>query len=81
MAPSSPDAPPSDELDALHGSVTDGTAFSDDFAALQDIQHDAKLARSSKAVQHRIGKTADVFRSEPREPTTSSPLHLSLIHI
>ncbi|TKA80863.1 hypothetical protein B0A55_02340 [Friedmanniomyces simplex] len=76
MATSSPDVPPSDELDALHDTAasTDITAFSDDIAALHATQHDVRRAKKGDVVQHRSWPTADIFRSEPREPTTSSPL-------
>ncbi|WPG97303.1 P-loop containing nucleoside triphosphate hydrolase protein [Acrodontium crateriforme] len=49
-------------------------SFSDDLAALHDIQLDTKRSKTAAGivVQHRSWKTADVFRSDiTREPPTS----------
>ncbi|KAK5130510.1 hypothetical protein LTR08_001990 [Meristemomyces frigidus] len=53
-------------------------SFSDDLTALHDLDDDTKRAQvaTREVVQHRTWKTADIFRSEPREPRTSSPLQM-----
>ena len=54
------------------------TTYSDDLAALGAVEEESKRAKvaTREVVQHRSWKTAEVFRSEPREPATSSPLQI-----
>ncbi|TKA30123.1 hypothetical protein B0A50_02842 [Salinomyces thailandicus] len=75
--------PGSDDLAALCATsptIRDrvGNLFclSDDLAALRDLEQDARRASSGDVVQHRTWKTSDIFRSEPPEPTSSSPLQM-----
>lgn len=84
MATPSTDVPGSDDLARLLSDNsntgdnygTSVTSFSDDLLALHDQEDETKRVAAGNPVQHRTWKTADVFRSEPREPTTSSPLQM-----
>ena len=79
----SPSIPGSDELLALYATPNDHaeiisslTTLSDDFDALHDLEKDQRRASAREVVQHRSWKTTEIFRSEPREPDTSSPLQV-----
>jgi chromosome transmission fidelity protein 18 len=81
MELSSPQEPNSLELAELYEisgaaqSVPADCAFSDDLAALYATQEEDRRekTRNKVVVQHRTWKTKDIFRSDPREPGTSSP--------
>lgn len=78
----SPDESPFSELadlcdiigDSMH--TADITSFSEDLAALHEIQQEQQRVRSQEdqVVPHRSWKTRDIFHSDPREPQTSSPI-------
>ncbi|KAK5121620.1 hypothetical protein LTR85_004792 [Meristemomyces frigidus] len=81
--PSSDAVPGSDDLAALftspdihQGNASSSTTFSDDFSALHDLVEDSKRVKAAtkEVVQHRTWKTTEIFRSEPHEPNTSSPV-------
>ncbi|KAK4541778.1 hypothetical protein LTR36_007310 [Oleoguttula mirabilis] len=83
--PNSDAIPGSDDLATLFTSPgatqnhpSSVTSFSDDFAALHDLEDDTTRAKTAtkEVVRHRTWKTAEIFRSEPCEPTTSSPLQM-----
>jgi len=56
--------------------MKDIASFSDDVAALHEMQQEQRRVRSPEesVVPYRSWKTRDIFHSEPREPPTSSPV-------
>lgn len=75
--------PNSDELDQLIGSSVDSsmcetnvTSFSDDFAALNDIETESKRVKLQEGnpIQHRSWTTQEIFRSEADEPPSSAKM-------
>lgn len=76
------DIPRSCDLDELLRECDEGvvantqvTTFSDDIEALGQIEQQTKRARQA-GVLGRSWKTSDIFRSDPVQPATSSPLQM-----
>ena len=77
---SSPSVPNSDELNDLFTSSgdislsdTNATSFSDELETLHAIEAESKRSKTEQGVvvQHRIWSTQEVFRSEPKELSSS----------
>ncbi|KAK5175403.1 Chromosome transmission fidelity protein 18 [Saxophila tyrrhenica] len=80
---SSPLEPTSDELAELYSTqentvntATDIPTFSDDLAAIHDLQAERKRVQTEKGVviQNRIWSTQEIFRSDPPELTSSQDM-------
>ena len=74
------DVPASDELATLLACTEDDSdGLADHLAIIHSIAQDTRRRRATQAVQHRSWKTADIFRSEPRDPRTSSPVAMPFL--
>lgn len=74
------DVPASDELATLLASTEDDSdGLADHLAIMHSIEQHTRRRRATQAVQHRSWKTADIFRSEPRDPRTSSPVAMPFL--